>query len=85
MSDTLDSSTIKTTHFKGSGDGAGDLRELKDRMRDSGLFFFFFSLLRSSGEKKRREERPVGREGVISRLITQKHKAHEVCWCAKMS
>ena len=31
MSDTFDSSTVKTTHFKGSEDEAEHLRELKDR------------------------------------------------------
>lgn len=80
VSDTLNSSTTKTTHFKGSEDGAGDLRELKDRRRNFGPFFL---LLRSSREsergRKRREKRLVGREGVISRLRTHKHKAHDKC------
>lgn len=42
VSDTPDSSTIKTTHFKGSEDEAGDLRELKDRRRNSAPFSFLF-------------------------------------------
>lgn len=39
VSDTLNSSTTKTTHFKGSEDGAGDLMELKDRRKNFGLFY----------------------------------------------
>lgn len=42
VSDSLDSSTIKTTHFKDSEDESGDLRELKDRTGDAGPFSFFF-------------------------------------------
>lgn len=38
VTDTLDSSTTKTTHFKDSEDEAGDMRELKDRRRNSGPF-----------------------------------------------
>ena len=60
VSDSLDSSTIKTTHFKGSEDESGDLRELKDRRRDAGPFRFFFPLLknqqRGDEEKKKKEE-----------------------------
>lgn len=37
VSDALDSSTTKTSHFKGSEDGAGDLMELKDRRRRSSI------------------------------------------------
>lgn len=69
MSDTLDSSTIKTTHFKGSGDGAGDLRELKDRRRNSGTFFFPPKKQQSEKEEGDWLGEKVGREGVISRLI----------------
>lgn len=47
LSDTLDSSTTKTTHFKGSEDGAGDLRELKDRRGNFGP-----SLPNSRGKKR---------------------------------
>lgn len=81
MSDTLDSSAIKTTHIKGSEDEVGDLRELKDRRRNSGPFFFIPCKENSRERKKRRrrEARLVGREGVISRLRTPKHKAHDKC------
>lgn len=51
------------------------MRELKDRRRN----YSPFSLLRSSREKKMREKSMVGREGVILRLITHKHKAHDKC------
>ncbi len=75
MSDTLDSSTIKTTHFKGSEDEAGDLTELKDGRWNFGPCF-------SSSEAAEREKevgRWVGREGVNSRLRAHKHKVHDKC------
>lgn len=77
VSDTLDSSTIKTTHFKGSEDEAGDLRELKDGRRNSGPVFP--PRQQQQREREGRERRPVGGEGVISRLRTHQHKAHDKC------
>lgn len=64
----------KQLYFKGSEDGAGDFREIKDRRRNFGPFFF----LRNSREK-RREKRLVRRERVISRLRRHKHKVHDKC------
>lgn len=56
VSDSLDSSTIKTTHFKGSEDESGDLRELKDRRGDAGPFSFFFSLLKNQQREDEEKE-----------------------------
>lgn len=88
VSDSLDSSTIKTTHFKGSEDESGDLRELKDRRGDAGPFSFFFPSLKISREKTRRKKTGGGereRRSHLKAKNTQTQSAWQVCWCAEMS
>lgn len=75
MSDTFDSSAAKTTHFKGSEDGEGDVKELKDMRGNCGPR----PPLRDIRGNKESEERLVGRKGVISRLRTHKCEAHDKC------